>query len=335
MKQPAQLEGRALTPNVVEIDAALESLRVEWLELWGSCPRATPFQHPDWVLACRRNVSPGPLIVIVIRSADQRLVSLAPFFVHDDGTKRKLLLLGSGISDYLELLSIPEVEHDAAAMIYNVLADLEAQWDLCELQQLREDSPFLTSASDCLRSCVAAHEPCPVMDLSIDIPQPYQKRIDYYARHAAKLGHIEFTASSKAEDLPLVFDLHESLWTTRADHGVLSDPALRRMHIEAVRGMSPSGIARMYFLHVAGKPAAAYYGFVHRGVHYYYIGGFDPEFEKFNLGTLLVMHAIHSAKLEGGRRFDFLRGREPYKYRWGAEDQHTFLRTLRPTARGK
>jgi CelD/BcsL family acetyltransferase involved in cellulose biosynthesis len=54
---------------------------------------------------------------------------------------------------------------------------------------------------------------------------------------------------------------------------------------------------------------------------YDYIGGFDPEFALLSPGTLLIGHALDAATAEGATATDFLRGAEPYKYRWGAVDQ--------------
>jgi CelD/BcsL family acetyltransferase involved in cellulose biosynthesis len=62
---------------------------------------------------------------------------------------------------------------------------------------------------------------------------------------------------------------------------------------------------------------------------YYYIGGFDPRFAALGPGTLLIAHAIEQARLEGAAAFDFLRGAEPYKYRWGAASRPTFQLLLR------
>jgi len=39
------------------------------------------------------------------------------------------------------------------------------------------------------------------------------------------------------------------------------------------------------------------------------------------VGRALVGRAIELAVDEGASCFDFLRGAEPYKYRWGARDQ--------------
>jgi CelD/BcsL family acetyltransferase involved in cellulose biosynthesis len=67
--------------------------------------------------------------------------------------------------------------------------------------------------------------------------------------------------------------------------------------------------------------AAVYYGFVANGRAYYYLSGFDPSFERLSPGTLIVHHAIQEAVREGAGEMDFLRGREAYKYGWGARDR--------------
>ncbi len=45
-------------------------------------------------------------------------------------------------------------------------------------------------------------------------------------------------------------------------------------------------------------------------------------------GTLALAAALESARDEGLSELDLLRGREPYKYRWGAEDRLHFARRL-------
>jgi CelD/BcsL family acetyltransferase involved in cellulose biosynthesis len=45
---------------------------------------------------------------------------------------------------------------------------------------------------------------------------------------------------------------------------------------------------------------------------------------------LLIGEAIAMAAAEGAASFDFLRGAEPYKYRWGAIDQPMFALHVRP-----
>ncbi len=58
------------------------------------------------------------------------------------------------------------------------------------------------------------------------------------------------------------------------------------------------------------------------------ISGFDLQLERVSPGMLLVGQAIEAAIAEGIAHADFLRGRETYKYFWGAEDCPTFRRRL-------
>jgi CelD/BcsL family acetyltransferase involved in cellulose biosynthesis len=71
---------------------------------------------------------------------------------------------------------------------------------------------------------------------------------------------------------------------------------------------------------------ASLYLFGHRRCAYFYLAGFDPRFKAFSPGMLLIGHAIEDTILEQAEEFDFLRGRESYKYRWGAMDRPTFRR---------
>jgi CelD/BcsL family acetyltransferase involved in cellulose biosynthesis len=48
------------------------------------------------------------------------------------------------------------------------------------------------------------------------------------------------------------------------------------------------------------------------------MGGFDPAFASASPGTLTVSRAIASAQRDQLAEFDFLRGGEAYKYRFGA-----------------
>jgi CelD/BcsL family acetyltransferase involved in cellulose biosynthesis len=60
------------------------------------------------------------------------------------------------------------------------------------------------------------------------------------------------------------------------------------------------------------------------------LGGFDLEFSRSSLGTLIIVHPIEQAWREGALPFDFLRGEESYKYLWGAKNSATVCRSLYP-----
>ena len=89
-----------------------------------------------------------------------------------------------------------------------------------------------------------------------------------------------------------------------------------------------SGTLRLYALRRRAEIIGALYAFAHRGHTYYYLSGFDPAFAPYSPGTLLIGHAIEEAIREGSGLFDFLRGRETYKYLWGAKARLNYRRQV-------
>jgi CelD/BcsL family acetyltransferase involved in cellulose biosynthesis len=77
-------------------------------------------------------------------------------------------------------------------------------------------------------------------------------------------------------------------------------------------------------LRIGSETAAVNYGFHVRDRAYSYIAGFNPDFAKVSPGSLAVRHAISEAVREGAQEFDFLRGGEFHKYRWGASDRRQY-----------
>ena len=140
------------------------------------------------------------------------------------------------------------------------------------------------------------------------------------------------TEATVPDLLPVFFRLHRARWSERGQSGVLAGPAFEKFHFDVAGGFLKQKMLRLYMLHLGTKIAAALYLFMHRRRAYYYLGGFDPEFKAFSPGMLLIGHAIEKAVLENAEEFDFLRGRESYKYAWGAVDRATFRRTFFPPA---
>src|SRR5437899_9915998 len=81
-------------------DAELDTLRSAWNTLWSQCPRATPFQSPEWLIPWWRHLGKGELWVLAIRQEDQ-LVGLAALCIDENRAtvEGTVLFLGTGIND--------------------------------------------------------------------------------------------------------------------------------------------------------------------------------------------------------------------------------------------
>lgn len=314
--------------DVITSPAELESLAPEWNELWRRAPGATPFQSPHWILPWWKRFGSHEPFVVTVRESD-RLASLAPLYIlRDEESSESLgMLLGTGVTDYLDILATGS-ESAAAAVDAMGAADC-LMWDL---QQLRPSSLLLASnPPQGWSDNVEDHDPCPV--LPIDDPGAgmekllsthARKKLRYFRRCAEREGAVTYeTAGRESLDamLETLFELHAARWQRRGLPGVLADDVIQDFHRDVARRMLEAGALRMYTMRIGERAAAVFYGFAHQGTVYYYLSGYDPSFEKLSIGNLIVAHAVEEAIGEGATTFDFLRGAEEYKYSWGAVDR--------------
>jgi CelD/BcsL family acetyltransferase involved in cellulose biosynthesis len=323
-------------PEIEEIStaAALKALRPEWLELWNRSAAATPFQSPGWLLPWWRRFGDGELLTLALRSRGE-LAGLVPLHVHRDGNLRKLLPLGIGVSDYLD----PLLEADHAAAVLEHLRGRADRFDRLDLQSLGSGSPLLEAAAPLgWRDQVHLGEDCPVLHLpdgasALRQAVPRLAKMPYYFRRAERLGAASFEIAARdtlPEFVEALFALHAARWRDRGQPGVLADARVQAFHREAAAALLELGRLRLHGLRIDGRLVAVFHGFADRFRLHFYISGFDPTLPHPSLGSLIIGHAIEAAAREGLREFHFLRGREPYKYAWGAVDRPSWGRQLTP-----
>jgi CelD/BcsL family acetyltransferase involved in cellulose biosynthesis len=89
-------------------------------------------------------------------------------------------------------------------------------------------------------------------------------------------------------------------------------------------------------LYVGPNPVAGIMCFIdHETVRFYMIGFIDSV-ARFSPGNLLISEVLDEAIRLGLSKFDFMRGLEPYKFKWTKEVESTYrLIFARPTVKGK
>jgi len=318
----------------------LEALAGDWWALWRRLPQTTPFQSPAWLIPWWRSFEPGELRTIAVEE-DGRLVGLAPLYLETGPLGRRLLPVGVSLSDYLDWLIDPERAEAAGVAILAHLADADWAWDVMELQELPPGAAALSLPVPAgMEASAVEHSACPVLALppgeGVMKALPWRKRraLRNARNRAARQGaECRRAGAEEARSfIEALFAVHGARWQSQGSSGVLRGEAVRSFHRSAVGRLADSGLARLYRLDIGGQPIGAYYGFQHDGVAMAYLMGFDPQYERLSPGTILLGHAIDEAVREGARELHFLRGREPYKYGWGAEDCWNRRRLFRRAA---
>jgi CelD/BcsL family acetyltransferase involved in cellulose biosynthesis len=313
--------------EIVRGSEALGALAPDWWRLFHAASSPTPFQSPAWLLPWCRHLGRGQALALQVREGSE-LVGLLPFSLAEEDGERVLRPLGSGITDICGGLVRAGQDREIAAVAVAALLE-DAAWDRCEWDGLPPHSPFLQWEHGV--QAARSEEVAPVLsiprgarELGDAVPCGMVENLGACRKRAENMGGLSIHVPSAAECasfLECLFALHAARWRSGGQSGVLGHLAVQAFHRDALPCLIEAGLARVHLVSVGGLVAAAHYGVAAGGVHFYYIGGFDPKLRAAGPGHLAVAHAIERAISEGAAAFHFLRGDEPYKRRWGAEPE--------------
>jgi CelD/BcsL family acetyltransferase involved in cellulose biosynthesis len=334
-----------LTLDLAMTDAALRALMPEWESLFRRVPAALPFQSPAWLLPWWNAFGTGRPRVATLRTDAGLLLGLLPLYVLDEPPEGKLLLLGAGTTDYLDVLLDPVAPPDAPhRLLAAALAEAERDGvTACDLTCLPPGSPLRDVAPPSgWREAARWGECCAVLTLPVGAGALEQvvhqgKRRDLrLARNRAVRAGGWTVETADPGTLPALLQqlmrLHQDRWRDDGP-GVFADPRVRAFHRAAAPGLLARGLLRVDVLRIGQCIAAAYYVLLDRaGRILLYLSGYDRAYARESPGTILLGAIVERALREGWRELHFLRGRESYKYDWGAVVQKTAARRLVPGA---
>ncbi len=308
-------------------ESGLERIIPAWTELCNRCRLTTPFQFPHWIMPWWKNLGGGNLRAVIFNDG-YFLAGIALFFIYENEFgKRKLCFIGTGITDYLDIVVFPGYEEIVFSSLMQYLNDISLQWDECDLQDIPESSillhcdypdMFVVERSDC-NICSHLDLPSNKDLLRTSLPKKLRKNLSRVARLLSSNGgyHLKIADESNVESfLQRLFDLHQARWSSKNQKGVLCNDNLKRFHIHAASGLIKDGLLRIYEMKFCQKSIAIYYALTHKNRVYAYLGGFDPSMEQYSPGTLLLYHMVEDSIKRGAEYFDFLRGNEIYKSYW-------------------
>jgi CelD/BcsL family acetyltransferase involved in cellulose biosynthesis len=330
--------------NVISGARQLRAIQDEWASLVSRCPLATVFQRPEWLIPWWDYSGSGRMWTLAFRHNDT-LVGLLPMFVHDWDGRRQVTLMGNGISDRLDMLAQPEFAQTCARHACAFLEQHASDWDVCDWQDLPAKSELIACAKGRLETRISGSIPCAsvVLPSSYDeffegLPHGLKRNIRRYGerlRNDHELRFETFSGDPTGELVTALIRLHEARWQAKGEQGVLA--GRHRFFRSVTPALAAADLLRIHVLEADRQIAGIIYQLWDARRAYGYITGFDPALDRYSPGVLLLNHAISCAIGEGAQCWDFLRGKERYKFQWRAVASSKFRLRLwsEPGARAR
>jgi CelD/BcsL family acetyltransferase involved in cellulose biosynthesis len=328
--------------SVIRTLPDMEALSEEWNRLLFSSASHVPFLRNEYLSTWWRGMGggewrDGELFVVTGHDPSGELVGIAPLFsTHNrDGLQAQMLLGSIEISDYLDLIAHPgSLGEFCLQLLAYLQKHLPTQNLLLDLYNLLEDSPTLTALETAARvtGWRFSSEPlqhCPYIPLPGDW-DAYLANIHKKQRHEIRRKMRRAEEYSMPVRRYLVEDRNmlESeieaffeLMTKDVEKEAFLTQAMRVQMKEIIQMAFDLGWLQLSFIEVRGRKAAAYLNLDYDNQIWVYNSAYDPYFREISPGWVLLAHLIKDANETGRRIFDFLRGDEDYKYRFGAVDR--------------
>lgn len=314
---------------------AFEALGAVWDALVDRAMTATPFQRLAYQRAWWTHLGPGELFTIVVHDEEQQPSAIACFYLLD-GT-----LYFNGCveeTDYLDLIASEVYAPASWEAVFSVLqSSAFPAWQSMSLCNVPESSPTPKILSElATKHGYGFHsevqEVCPVIclpgtfdDYLMDLDKKQRHEVRRKLRRAIAAGAdiYEVTEEGNLEEAVEEFLRLLQLSTTEKEDWL--NPGRRAVFHEVAQEALRAGILQLLFLRREGKNAAALFNFDYEDRIWVYNSGFDiVEFGHLSPGVVLTAKAIEIAIERERSEFDFLRGDEEYKYRFGAQDTTVF-----------
>jgi CelD/BcsL family acetyltransferase involved in cellulose biosynthesis len=241
-----------------------------------------------------------------------------------------------GCPDHLDVLATPAADVGALVPLVEQL-----EWDVIVLSNLTPNAPVALRLAEAMaaRGHATQRQPlwvCPYLDLSGEWER-YLASLSRNRRHALRymernlrrrhmVAITDYDGERVEEGWQRLVTLHERRWAADANgrvEGAFRDRCVERLHRRFIAELAQREELWLTTLDLDGEPAAAWYGFTCGDTAYFYQSGRDPRWERESVGQVLLAAMIRRAMERGLKRFDFLRGEDPYKRQWTTAGQTT------------
>jgi CelD/BcsL family acetyltransferase involved in cellulose biosynthesis len=265
-------------------------------------------------------------------SEDRKILGIAPLVVKGDTAS----FIGSiDVCDYLDFILVNEKATEFFTGLLENLAEKGIKY--VDLQPVREDSTVFTRLLP-----MAKERGCEIVttaqDVSLEMDLPaswdaYLELLETKQRHEirrkirrlSESGKVDFSFTGEVSEITKLMDSFLKLFVlSREDKAAFLTERMEKFFRSMTKAAAEAGILKLGVLKIDAKTMAMVLCFDYQDCLYLYNSAFDRAFDFLSVGLLSKVFAIREAIQMGRKRFDFLKGSEPYKYQLGGKEVRIF-----------
>jgi len=309
-------------------EESFTSLTAYWTEAGHNLKWGSIFVSPSWLRVWWQTFGFGAELYLRAVRQREEIIGIAPLLIRGETAS----IVGSAdVCDYLDFVVTPGMEKD----FFNILLGDLGQRGISQLnlKPLRPDSTVLTHLLAIAREQgyeVLCHEEG--VSVELDLPSTWDEYLATLAkkqRHEVKrklrrlweAGNVDYRCVEVSREVGDFMDTFLKLFSlSREEKANFMTTQMESFFRSLAEAMAEIGLLRIGILEVNELPAAMIMGFDYNDSMYLYNSAYDPTYSYLSVGLLSKVLCIKESIKRGRKKWDFLKGGEPYKYHLGGRE---------------
>ncbi len=349
------ISATALQVELLTTEAEFDSLQTIWDQLLAESEQRVFFLCWSWNRLWWRTYAPpeSQLYLLACRDAEGNLLGLAPLYWQQRRWAgvphiRDLNFLGTGAgiktSEHLDILARRGFERACAEACAAFLLQ-RRDWDRLWLWNIPDRSKVLPHFQQALGETARINICDQLYHVTTDgdwetIKRGWSRQVSHTLERRVNKLHkdyaVEFHRVETPDELAPALDdfvrLHQMRWTAKGESGSFAYPKFEAfLRTAANQALSESRLG-FWTLKLNGQCTATLLTFIDNGVAHYFQGGFDMNYAKYSLGSVMVAQCLQACVADPEiREFDLMGGGAAYKDSWTKETRAAYeLELFRP-----
>ena len=286
------------------------------------------FVLPAWLKVWWQEFGSGAELYLGVVRQGEKVVGIAPLLVREG---RASIIGSADVCDYLDFVVAPDIARD----FFNVLLDdlKEKGINHLDLMPLRPDSTVLTYLVDIAQNRkYEVHCRQEGVSVEVDLPgtwDEYLAMLGKKQRHEVRrklrrlweAGNVDYHCLEVSQQAGDFMDTFLKLFSlSREEKASFMTAQMKSFFRSLAEAMAEIGLLRFGIVELDKATVAMIMGFDYNDAMYLYNSAYDPQYNSLSVGLLCKVLCLKESIKRGKKKWDFLKGGEPYKYHIGGKE---------------